>query len=118
MGKTDDYITTESGLRYKVLNEGTGEPPEAGDNVQVHYTGTFESGEKFDSSVERGTPLTFGVGKGMVIKGWDEALLTMKTGEKRICEIPPDLAYGERGYPGAIPPNSTLIFEMELIEIN
>ena len=109
-------VTTDSGLMYEVIQEGSGtEKPSTGDNVSAHYTGMFMDGRKFDSSVDRGQPIQFPVGTGRVIKGWDEALLDMKKGEKRILIIPPDLAYGPRGR-GPIPPNSTLIFEVELVD--
>jgi peptidylprolyl isomerase len=108
--------TTQSGLMYEVVNEGTGdEKPSAGDTVSAHYTGMFLDGRKFDSSVDRGQPISFPVGAGRVIKGWDEALLDMKKGEKRILIIPPQLAYGRSGR-GPIPPNSTLVFEVELLD--
>lgn len=111
-------VTTESGLRYWVLNQGTGATPEKGQVAVVHYTGWLkDGGEKFDSSVDRGRPFTFPVGMGRVIKGWDEGVSTMKVGEKRQFEIPADLAYGERGAGGKIPPGATLIFDVELIEI-
>lgn len=110
-------ITTESGLKYVVLKEGTGAVPKKGDMVKAHYTGWLVNGTKFDSSVDRGEPLQFQVGVGKVIKGWDEALLSMKVGEKRKLTIPGDLAYGKRGYPGVIPPDATLIFDVELLEI-
>ncbi len=108
-------ITTKSGLRYIVLNEGTGDKsPKAGKEVTVHYTGTLLDGRTFDSSVQRGTPATFAVGQ--VIEGWNEALVTMKKGEKRTLIIPPELGYGAQGYPGVIPPNSYLIFDVELLD--
>lgn len=107
---------TESGLKYIVKTSGTGETPQAGMKVSVHYEGTFLNGETFDSSVKRGNPIEFPVGKGMVIPGWDEALLTMKKGEKRTLIIPPDLAYGSKGFGGVIPPNAWLVFEVELID--
>lgn len=107
-------IRTSSGLMYVVLKEGTGPVPASGALIEAHYTGRLVDGTKFDSSVDRGQPLRFVVGTGNVIKGWDEAFLSMKKGEKRILIIPPELAYGERGM-GTIPPNATLIFEVELI---
>ena len=109
-------VTTDSGLMYEVIQEGSGtEKPSSGNNVSAHYTGMFMDGRKFDSSVDRGQPIQFPVGTGRVIKGWDEALLDMKKGEKRILIIPPDLAYGRNGR-GPIPPNSTLVFEVELVD--
>lgn len=110
-----DVITTESGLQYQVVTEGTGEKPTADDKVKVHYTGTLLDGTVFDSSVERGEPAEFGVGQ--VIKGWTEVLQLMPVGSKYIVWIPSELAYGERGAGGDIKPNSTLKFEIELLEI-
>ena len=112
---TEGVQITESGLQYKVLEEGTGETPEAGDQVRVHYTGKTIDGEVFDSSVERGEPAVFGVGQ--VIPGWTEALKMMKVGGKWELYIPSDLAYGERGAGQQIGPNSALIFEVELLDI-
>ncbi len=111
-----EMVTTETGLRYIVLTEGTGAKPERGTNIKAHYTGKLVNGQVFDSSIPRGQPLQFPVGTGRVIPGWDEALGDMKRGEKRVLVIPPDLAYGERGAGGVIPPNATLIFEVELID--
>jgi FKBP-type peptidyl-prolyl cis-trans isomerase len=113
-GKYPNAIKTSSGLMYIVLKEGDGAIPTSGALIEAHYTGRLVDGTKFDSSVDRGRPLYFVVGKGNVIKGWDEAFLAMKKGEKRILIIPPDLGYGDRGM-GPIPPNATLIFEVELI---
>jgi FKBP-type peptidyl-prolyl cis-trans isomerase FklB len=107
---------TPSGLQYKVINAGKGKSPKPTDNVTVHYTGKLVDGTVFDSSVERGEPATFGVGQ--VIPGWTEALQLMKEGDKWMLFIPSDLAYGERGAGGQIPPHSTLIFEVELIKVN
>ncbi len=110
-------ITTPSGLKYLLTKEGEGEAtPRPGDTLTVHYTGTLLEGAKFDSSRDRGTPFRFPVGRGRVIRGWDEAFLGMRRGEQRTLIIPPDLAYGVRGAGGVIPPNATLIFEVELID--
>jgi len=114
-GQYPDAITTDSGLKYVVVAEGTGNTPAAGAMVKVHYTGKLLDGTKFDSSVDRGTPIDFPVGQGRVIKGWDEALLTMKKGEKRVLIIPANLGYGPSGR-GPIPPNATMIFDVELID--
>lgn len=120
---TMKYLKSDSGLEYRVLNEApdTAGKPVKGQRVTVHYTGWLldkdgERGEKFDSSVDRGRKFTFTVGIGQVIKGWDEALLDMKIGEKREIILPPHLAYGQRGAGGAIPGNATLVFEVELFE--
>jgi FKBP-type peptidyl-prolyl cis-trans isomerase len=111
-----ELITTASGLKYKVLRAGGEEKPIIGQRVSVHYTGRFEDGKVFDSSVlQQRPPLVFPVGTRRVIKGWDEALLGMGLGEKRLLTIPPHLAYGAEGHPGGIPPNATLIFEIELV---
>jgi FKBP-type peptidyl-prolyl cis-trans isomerase len=100
---------------YIILKEGNGATPTSGALVEAHYTGRLLDGTKFDSSVDRGQPFMFVVGVGRVIKGWDEAFLSMKKGEKRVLIIPPGLAYGDKGM-GTIPPNATLIFEVELID--
>ena len=112
-----DYTTTESGLKYVDLVEGSGPTPNPMQKVAVHYTGWLEDGSVFDSSLDRGTPLHFAVGARQVISGWDEGVGSMQVGGKRQLVIPPDLAYGERGYPPVIPPSSTLIFEVELMAI-
>lgn len=109
-------MTTESGLRYEDIVVGTGPSPQSGQEVTVHYTGTLEDGTKFDSSLDRGQPFKFKIGLGQVIKGWDEGVMTMKVGGKRKLVIPPQLGYGRRGV-GPIPPNSTLVFEVELLEV-
>lgn len=107
---------TPSGLMYVVTKEGEGSKPKSGQMVKAHYTGTLLNGNKFDSSLDRGKPFEFPVGKRRVIRGWDEAFLDMKKGEKRILIIPYTLAYGERGHPPVIPPKATLIFDVELID--
>ena len=110
-----DVVTTESGLRYIVVQKGVGNPPAKGTTISAHYTGTLADGTKFDSSRDRGVPLKFPVGVGRVIPGWDEALLQMKKGEQRILIIPHKLAYGERGAGGSIPPFATLVFDVALV---
>ncbi len=109
-------MTTPSGLKYVDLVIGTGPSPKAGDTVVVHYTGRFTNGRVFDSSVGKAA-FEFVLGRGQVIKGWDEGVASMRVGGKRQLTIPPDLAYGEKGYPGVIPPHSTLIFEVRLLKI-
>ncbi len=104
-------------LKIEILEQGTGELADVGNTVAVHYTGTFEDGTKFDSSLDRGQPFIFKLGQGQVIKGWEQGILGMKVGENRKLTIGPDLAYGEMGIPGAILPNAVLIFEVELLEI-
>ena len=111
----DGVITTESGLQYKVETEGTGPKPTAEDKVKVHYTGTLLDGTKFESSVDNGEPVEFGVGR--VIKGWTEILQMMPVGSKYIIWVPSELAYGEQGAGRDIKPNSTLKFEIELLDI-
>ena len=106
---------TESGLEYKVVKEGSGDKPKATDKVTVHYTGYLEDGSKFDSSVDRGQPATFGLNQ--VIKGWTEGVQLMTIGSKYRFKIPGSLAYGERGAPPRIPPNATLVFDIELLSI-
>jgi FKBP-type peptidyl-prolyl cis-trans isomerase FkpA len=110
-------VKTQSGLVYEELQEGTGQESKKGDTVDVHYTGWLTDGTKFDSSVDRGTPFSFKLGAGMVIKGWDEGVAGMKVGGKRKLTIPPDLGYGPRGAGGVIPPNATLVFVVELHKV-
>jgi FKBP-type peptidyl-prolyl cis-trans isomerase len=109
--------TTKSGLKYETLKKGDGPEAKAGQQVSVHYTGTLTDGKKFDSSLDRGVPFPFKLGAGQVIKGWEEGVAGMKVGEKRKLTIPPDLAYGKAGAGGVIPPDATLVFEVELLSV-
>jgi FKBP-type peptidyl-prolyl cis-trans isomerase FkpA len=104
-------------MKIEKITAGNGAAPKTGDTVSVHYTGWLTDGTKFDSSVDRDEPFEFVLGAGQVIGGWDKGVATMKTGDKVRLTIPPDLAYGASGYPGAIPPNATLVFEVELLSI-
>ena len=113
----ESFVTTESGLQYTDLTEGTGAMPQRGQRVTVHYTGTLEDGTKFDSSRDRNRPFSFTIGVGQVIKGWDEGVASMRVGGRRQLTIPPELGYGARGAGGVIPPNATLIFDVELLRI-
>lgn len=113
-----DGVKTESGLQYWDIKVGAGEEAKSGVHVKVHYTGWFTSGKKFDSSVDARQPYSFTLGAGNVIKGWDEGVAGMKVGGKRQLRIPPELAYGEKGYKDIIPPNATLIFDVQLLSID
>ena len=110
-------MKTTSGLEYVEVLAGTGDQAVAGNIVRVHYTGRLLDGKVFDSSIKRGEPIEFVLGKGRVIKGWDEGIALMKVGGKAVLTIPPQLAYGERGAGGVIPPNATLVFDVELVEV-
>jgi peptidylprolyl isomerase len=112
-----NMITTQSGLQYQDVVVGTGAEAVVGKSVTVHYTGTLQDGTKFDSSVDRNQPFTFTLGAGEVIPGWDEGVAGMKVGGKRKLVIPPELAYGAQGRPPVIPPNATLNFDVELLEV-
>jgi FKBP-type peptidyl-prolyl cis-trans isomerase FkpA len=114
---TTEGITTASGLKYQDLQEGQGAAAKKGDTVEVHYTGWLTDGKKFDSSLDRKQPFAFKLGAGQVIKGWDEGVAGMKVGGKRKLTIPPDLAYGKRGAGGVIPPDATLVFDVELLKV-
>jgi len=117
----EGFTKTKTGLQYKDTKEGTGAQPQTGQTCTMHYSGWLykdgQKGKKFDSSVDRGTPFPFAIGEGQVIKGWDEGVATMKVGGKRTLVIPPDLGYGSRGSGRAIPPNATLLFEVELLGV-
>ena len=114
--ENNQMITTASGLKYEVLTEGSGPKPSATDKVTVHYKGTLTNGKVFDSSYDRGEPISFGLNQ--VIKGWTEGLQLMSVGSKYRLTIPANLGYGAAGAGGVIPPNATLIFEVELLKIN
>jgi FKBP-type peptidyl-prolyl cis-trans isomerase len=105
-------------MEIEKLKSGTGPMPRQGQSVTVHYTGWLTDGTKFDSSVDRDEPFTFVLGVGQVIAGWDQGVASMKVGDKMKLTIPPEMAYGPEGYPGCIPPNATLIFEVELLLIS
>jgi FKBP-type peptidyl-prolyl cis-trans isomerase len=111
-------VTTASGLKYEDVKQGSGDTATAGKMVSVHYTGWLTDGRKFDSSKDRGQPFEFPLGGGRVIKGWDEGVQGMKVGGVRKLTIPADLAYGSRGAGGVIPPNATLVFEVELLGVH
>ena len=113
----ENAVTTESGLKYIDIKEGDGDSPQTGQMVTVHYTGTLENGKKFDSSRDRNQPFSFKIGVGQVIKGWDEGVASMKVGGQRILIIPSELGYGQRGAGGVIPPNATLVFDVELLGV-
>lgn len=117
MSDATNTVTTPSGLKYIEEKEGTGETPQTGQTVVVHYTGTLQDGTKFDSSRDRNRPFEFTIGVGQVIKGWDEGVSTIKVGGRRQLIIPPELGYGARGAGGVIPPNATLFFDVELLGI-
>ena len=104
-------------MKIETLQEGAGEPAKAGDTVTVNYVGTLENGTKFDSSIDRGQPFEFTLGQNSVIQGWEQGVVGMKVGEKRRLTIPPGLAYGENGAGDIIPPNATLIFEIDMLGI-
>jgi len=114
---TGDGVKADSGLQYWDIKVGSGTEAKSGDKVKVHYTGWFTSGKKFDSSVDARQPYTFTIGESHVIKGWHEGITGMKVGGKRQLRIPPELAYGETGYKDIIPPNSTLIFDVQLLAV-
>ena len=113
---TNVEYTTASGLKYKILEKGTGKKAESGATVTVHYTGTLTDGKKFDSSKDRNQPFSFKLGAGRVIKGWDEGIALLRVGDKALLTIPPDLGYGANAM-GPIPANATLIFEVELLDV-
>ena len=114
---SEGFTQTESGLRYQIIQSGEGASPVIGETVSVHYKGMFADGKEFDNSVKRGKPIAFPVGQGNVIPGWDEGILLLKVGDKARFVIPSHLGYGSRGAGGVIPPNATLIFDVELVKV-
>lgn len=112
-----DYKETDSGLKYAILKDTDGQKPQKGQTVVVHYSGWLPDGKNFDSSYKRNEPFEFVLGARQVIPGWDEGIALLQKGEKAQLVIPPELGYGQRGIPGVIPPNSTLIFDVELVDI-
>jgi len=116
-GGTGSEVRTASGLRYTDIVEGTGPTPQRGQTLTVNYTGMLESGKKFDSTYDKGAPYSFQFGITSMIKGWDEGVSTMKVGGKRRLVVPPSIGYGPAGKPPLIPPNATLIFEIELLSV-
>lgn len=116
-GSDAQVVALPGGLKYQDLKVGDGALAESGKTVSVHYTGWLTDGTKFDSSLDHGKPLDFQLGAGNVIRGWDEGVKGMRVGGKRRLTIPPDLAYGSAGAPGAIPPDATLLFEVELLAV-
>ena len=113
-----DLLKQSSGYTKRIINEGSGSTPKAGDRLKIHYKGTLQNGFEFDSSYQRDAPFEFVIGRGQVIRGWDVGIMTMKVGERAVLTIQPDYGYGSAGVPQArIPPNAVLIFEVELIEI-
>ncbi len=114
---TEGLYTTRTGLKFKDISKGEGARPLSGQTVVVHYTGWLTNGQKFDSSVDRGQPFEFAIGAGKVIKGWDEGVKGMNIGGKRHLVIPPQLGYGAKGSSGSIPPNATLVFDVQLLGV-
>lgn len=114
---TSNAVTTDSGLTYIITKEGAGAQLKAGDEIIVNYTGLLTNGQKFDSSLDRGTPFSFPLGAGRVIKGWDEGFQKLKVGDHAILTVPPSIGYGSRGAGGVIPPDATLIFIVEVLGV-
>jgi FKBP-type peptidyl-prolyl cis-trans isomerase len=114
---SEGFESTESGLRYQIIQHGEGAQPKAGQTVEVHYKGMFPDGREFDNSYKRGNPIAFPIGMGNVIPGWDEGIQLLKVGDKARLVIPSDLAYGKRGAGGVIPPDATLVFDVELMAV-
>ncbi len=111
-------LTTPSGVKVEIVKQGSGPLPQQGQKVTAHYTGTLQSGKKFDSSRDRGKPFSFTLGRGQVIRGWDEGFAVLPVGSRAILTVPPEAGYGARGAGGVIPPNATLIFDVELLAVD